>query len=439
MGEEMCGHCSKRVTTRVERRGEVLPVRGENVEVEADVAVCVECGEDVFVEELDDRTLKAAFAEYRRRHGLLAPEEIVAIRKRYELGQRPFSLLLGWGEVTLHRYESGSLQDDAHDAQLRMTENAANMRVLLQKNGPKLTPRQRARLETRLLELERSGAPERDSGPPAGAPKLAGTGRDVPPYSEAELEQTRQAVAGSRRLMWQAAQVVARAVPKRTYSVDIVGDFAIKVSESCENLFLGVIALMDKGMPENAAVLSRPLFEQSLWLREVAALSEAARQEHAFGWWHDGALESKHLHVATARYDSSTPEYHVQADQAYADGFVREAERRGIRLRKLPSTKDLAKKHGCMVDFTRYLWAHQFVHGSLVTHQVRAAIPTQLRLLDRTGSAAPELEYEITMFAIRSVLRAAEAACVLLKLPPDPKFSQVFDATNPIPERENEE
>jgi putative zinc finger/helix-turn-helix YgiT family protein len=167
MSATTCPQCEKRVATRVERRREVLPVRGEDVEVEADVAVCLECGEDLFVEEMDDRTLRAAFAEYRRRHGLLSPEEIAGIRRRYDLGQRPLSLLLGWGEITLHRYEGGSLQDDAHDAQLRMAANPANMRVLLAKNSHKLSERQRTRLEARLDELEGSDASEWETCAPA--------------------------------------------------------------------------------------------------------------------------------------------------------------------------------------------------------------------------------------------------------------------------------
>lgn len=160
MSAAICPQCTKAITARVETRREVLPVRGEDVEVEAKVAVCPECGEDLFVEELDDLTLKTAFAEYRRRHGLLSPEEMAGIRQRYDLAQRAFSLLLGWGEITLHRYEAGSLQDDAHDAQLRMAASPANMRILLAKNGHKLSERQRMRLEARLEELEGSDATE---------------------------------------------------------------------------------------------------------------------------------------------------------------------------------------------------------------------------------------------------------------------------------------
>ena len=149
-----CFECQSPVEPRIEERTETLPVRGEATAVLAKVAVCPECGADMSVEELDEATLVAAFNLYRQRHGLMSPEEMRALRGRYGLGVRPFSLLLGWGEITLHRYESGSLQDAAHEGALRLAEEPANIRILLLANGHRLTARQRARLEAHMATLE---------------------------------------------------------------------------------------------------------------------------------------------------------------------------------------------------------------------------------------------------------------------------------------------
>ena len=154
MSTTFCPTCMKDTDVRIEDRRETLPVRGEDSEVETRVAVCSTCGEDVWMDELEDETLARAFAEYRRRHRLLQPEEMKRIRQQWGLGQRAFAQLLGWGEITLHRYESGSLQDGAHDAQLRMAERAENVRTLLESNGDRLTPRQREAVERRLEEAE---------------------------------------------------------------------------------------------------------------------------------------------------------------------------------------------------------------------------------------------------------------------------------------------
>jgi len=44
---------------------------------------------------------------------MLSPYEIRELRKRYGLTQKELSLLLGWGSVTMSRYENGALQDVA--------------------------------------------------------------------------------------------------------------------------------------------------------------------------------------------------------------------------------------------------------------------------------------------------------------------------------------
>ncbi len=149
-----CFECGALVIPQIEIRLETLPVRGEPTQVEARVGVCPECGADLSIEELDDTTLVAAFNSYREAHGLMTPEQMRQLRDRYGLGVRAFSLLLGWGEITLHRYESGSLQDAAHEAALRLAEEPANIRVYLTANGHKLTARQKARLETRLQAID---------------------------------------------------------------------------------------------------------------------------------------------------------------------------------------------------------------------------------------------------------------------------------------------
>jgi putative zinc finger/helix-turn-helix YgiT family protein len=153
MDTTLCPSCMNQVRPSVVERREILPVRGEEVEVAAQVAVCPECGEDISVEELDNKTLRTAFDEYRRRRNLLTPVEIAAIREKYGLGQRAFSLLLGWGEITLHRYESGSLQDAAHDIQLRLASDPGNVRTLLAAHGDRLSASQKVKAQTRLEQL----------------------------------------------------------------------------------------------------------------------------------------------------------------------------------------------------------------------------------------------------------------------------------------------
>lgn len=153
MERTFCPECMAVREYDVIEREETYPVRGEDVTVDAQVAVCRVCANDIGMAELDDPALQAAFGVYRARHDLLQPERIRAIRSKYGLGQKAFARLLGWGDVTLARYESGSLQSESHDSVLRLAEKPANVRTLLARNGDKLSTEQRAALEARLAEL----------------------------------------------------------------------------------------------------------------------------------------------------------------------------------------------------------------------------------------------------------------------------------------------
>ena len=113
-----CEECGKKVETKIETKRETYEVCGEKIEVEAQVLVCAECGEEFFCEELDNVTLVNAYNEYRKRHKLLMPDEIEKIREQYGLSQRSFAKLLNWGDKTVHRYENGSIQDKAHNSMM---------------------------------------------------------------------------------------------------------------------------------------------------------------------------------------------------------------------------------------------------------------------------------------------------------------------------------
>ncbi len=111
----LCGTVSRRC---IERRRETLVVRGTPIDVDADVAVCIDCGEDMADMELDDATLERAYTIYRRRFGILTPDGVREIRERSGLSQQDFGRLLGWDDVAIHRYETGALPPIAHNAML---------------------------------------------------------------------------------------------------------------------------------------------------------------------------------------------------------------------------------------------------------------------------------------------------------------------------------
>ncbi len=150
-----CEICGREADTRIVSRKEVYEVYAEPIEVNAQVLVCAECGEEFYCEELDQATLCNAYDEYRRRHRLLFPDEIKKIRKQYGLSQRGFAKLLNWGDKTVHRYENGAIQDKAHNSLLLFLRDPENMRFYLTENEVMLDVKQKGKLLKAIEELER--------------------------------------------------------------------------------------------------------------------------------------------------------------------------------------------------------------------------------------------------------------------------------------------
>ena len=151
-----CEKCGKEFETRIITKRESYDVCGETIEVDAQVLVCTECGEEFYSEELDNTTLVQAYNEYRRRHKLLLPEEIKKIREQYGLSQRSFAKLLNWGDKTICRYENGSIQDKAHNSLLLFLREPENMRTYLMENEVVLNERQKGKLLAIVENLEQN-------------------------------------------------------------------------------------------------------------------------------------------------------------------------------------------------------------------------------------------------------------------------------------------
>ena len=127
-----CDHCDRYVKAFCGSIDETYPVRGENIMIQAKVAICKECNRPVFDEHLDEKNLQKAYDIYRRNNDILSPSDIRQIREQYGLSQRAFASLLGFGDVTIHRYETGALPDTTHNAIIRHLARKGNMKTWLQ-------------------------------------------------------------------------------------------------------------------------------------------------------------------------------------------------------------------------------------------------------------------------------------------------------------------
>ncbi len=151
---ETCDTTLDESETLSETRAHIGQVRGEEITVEMPVRICAICQSLINDTALDTALDIAIYDVYRARHNIVFPAEIVTLREKYGLSQKNLALLLGLGEITVHRYEGGALADVAPSKLLRLMNNPANMRQMLNESGDVLSANLRVKLETRLSELD---------------------------------------------------------------------------------------------------------------------------------------------------------------------------------------------------------------------------------------------------------------------------------------------
>lgn len=86
---------------------------------------------------IGNSNLKKIRNEYRKIKGLLLDEEIKNIRNKYKLSQRDFSVALGFGEITITRYESKTVQDSSQDYIIRQSNLPSQFLKYLENNKEK--------------------------------------------------------------------------------------------------------------------------------------------------------------------------------------------------------------------------------------------------------------------------------------------------------------
>ncbi|WP_271628942.1 type II TA system antitoxin MqsA family protein [Caldicellulosiruptor sp. DIB 104C] len=119
MNRAYCPECKKHVEIKVEKNL-VREYKGVQVNVEEHVPHCSECDTELFVPDIENENLKRLYQRYRELTGLITPEEIQKIREKYGLSQRELGQILGWGKMTINRYERGALPSKSHSDILKL-------------------------------------------------------------------------------------------------------------------------------------------------------------------------------------------------------------------------------------------------------------------------------------------------------------------------------
>ena len=145
-----CASCNGETDTEIRKEEKKFTVKDKIVKVIIETRYCCGCGNPVWDEEMEERNEKIVFDEYRAIKHFLSPEEIKTIRKTIGISQATFSRLLGFGEKTITRYESGAPQDAAHNLLILYMKDKKNVQIALEANCSLLKARERSQIQSYL-------------------------------------------------------------------------------------------------------------------------------------------------------------------------------------------------------------------------------------------------------------------------------------------------
>jgi putative zinc finger/helix-turn-helix YgiT family protein len=142
-----CPFCDNSHAVTVVQRISQMLIKNKAITYQETYYYCPIEGEEFVPDFLMDENLLKARDAYRSSENLLTSVEIKSIRQKYGLTQKELSNILGWGDITIQRYEKKFIQDETYDKILRMfSENLAFALETLDKHKNHFEP-------SRYLEL----------------------------------------------------------------------------------------------------------------------------------------------------------------------------------------------------------------------------------------------------------------------------------------------
>lgn len=111
-------------------------------------------GEEVFDRNIEIENDQRLYDIYKKQNNLLTKDEIKKIRKKYGLTQKEYALIIGVGEITVHRFEKGAIQTEAVDSIMKLSNDPDNMAFLLLQNRKNISETLYKSLLERIKELQ---------------------------------------------------------------------------------------------------------------------------------------------------------------------------------------------------------------------------------------------------------------------------------------------
>ncbi len=159
MNKVICVQCREYVEYDIKEIEQKTTIKKEEIVYKEKIAYCKECGEEVWVEKLEEENVLEPINVYCERKGLISPRQINQLLNKYNIGKRPLAQLLGWGDITITRFLEGQLPSTEYSNRLLdLLNNPKKFKIALTKNKGKITKVAFSKATKALEQLKESKA-----------------------------------------------------------------------------------------------------------------------------------------------------------------------------------------------------------------------------------------------------------------------------------------
>lgn len=95
-------------------------IRGYEIEITAPARFDDQTHEVIPDLKMDDQAAKLALEKFRQIYGVVSPEKMKNLRKKWNLSQRKFAKVLGWSPSTVALYETGAIPNVSNNRLLKI-------------------------------------------------------------------------------------------------------------------------------------------------------------------------------------------------------------------------------------------------------------------------------------------------------------------------------
>ena len=184
----------------------------------------------------------------------------------------------------------------------------------------------------------------------------------------------------------------------------------IVIYDRCRGLFKAVHTLVREELGEEALILTRPMFTESLMLMDIAAAEEPTRISQLARW---SITSLNHLAGVMREGESrgrDETESLANIDARRAQ-IIDYASKAGVRLPRNwpPHEKQLADRHGRGEEYLDFCMHHHFVHGSSFATRQRSVRKGDLHVVGDPDARDPAWARNAALSASQSMLFAMQA------------------------------